>query len=74
MKRTRVAGIIPIKDGFALMHRVGVKKNHDYNEYYTFPGGGLENRRNWRKRYNKRNKRRIWDRCKNNKKALWSGI
>lgn len=42
MERVRVAGIVPIKDGFALMHRVGVKKSKDYQEYYTFPGGGLE--------------------------------
>lgn len=41
MKRIRVAGIIPMKDGFAFMHRVGVLKK-DYQEYYTFPGGGLE--------------------------------
>ncbi len=42
MKRTRVAGIVPMKDGFAFMHRVGVVKRTDYQEYYTFPGGGLE--------------------------------
>lgn len=42
MKRTRVAAIIPMKDGFALMHRKNVKKRRDYQEYYTFPGGGLE--------------------------------
>lgn len=42
MKRVRVAGIIPLEGGFALMHRVGVKKRKDYQEYYTFPGGGLE--------------------------------
>lgn len=42
MKRTRVAGVIPMQDGFAFMHRVGVKKRRDYEEYYTFPGGGLE--------------------------------
>ena len=42
MERTRVAGIIPMKDGFAFMHRVGVIKRKDYQEYYTFPGGGLE--------------------------------
>lgn len=40
--RTRVAGIIPMQGGFALMHRVGVKKRKDFQEYYTFPGGGLE--------------------------------
>lgn len=42
MERVRVAGIIPMKGGFAFMHRVGVAKRNDYQEYYTFPGGGLE--------------------------------
>ena len=28
--------------GIALMHRVGVVKRKDIQEYYTFPGGGLE--------------------------------
>ena len=42
MKRTRVAGIIFMQDGIALMHRTNVKKRNDYQEYYTFPGGGLE--------------------------------
>ncbi len=42
MERIRVAGIIPINGGIALMHRIGVKKRQDYQEYYTFPGGGLE--------------------------------
>ena len=42
MKRIRVAGIIPMQGGFALMHRIGVIKRKDYQEYYTFPGGGLE--------------------------------
>ena len=42
MKRIRVAGIIPMNDGFALMHRVGVKKRQDIQNYYAFPGGGLE--------------------------------
>ncbi len=42
MKRTRVAGIIPMQDGIALMHRTEVKKRKDYQDYYTFPGGGLE--------------------------------
>lgn len=42
MERTRVAGIVPMEGGFALMHRLDVKKNKDYQEYYTFPGGGLE--------------------------------
>ena len=42
MERTRVAGIIPMEDGFAFMHRVGVVKRKDFQDYYTFPGGGLE--------------------------------
>lgn len=42
MERVRVAGIVPMEDGFAFMHRVGVVKRKDYQEYYTFPGGGLE--------------------------------
>lgn len=39
--RVRLAGIIPIENGFAFMHRVGVK-NHPIGDYYTFPGGGQE--------------------------------
>ena len=39
--RVRLAGIVPIGDGFAFMHRVGVQ-NHPIGEYYTFPGGGQE--------------------------------
>ena len=42
MERIRVAGIVPMKGGFAFMHRVGVIKRKDFQEYYTFPGGGLE--------------------------------
>ncbi|MCI8761008.1 MAG: NUDIX domain-containing protein [Clostridia bacterium] len=42
MERTRVAGIVPMNGGFAFMHRVGVKKRKDYQDYYTFPGGRLE--------------------------------
>ena len=42
MPRTRVAGIIPMENGYALMHRKGVVKREDFQEYYTFPGGGLE--------------------------------
>ena len=42
MERTRVAGIIFMDGGIALMHRVGVLKRKDIQEYYTFPGGGLE--------------------------------
>ena len=39
--RVRVAGIIPMENGFALMHRVGVQ-NHPIGDYYTFAGGGQE--------------------------------
>ena len=39
--RVRLAGIIPIENGFAFMHRVGVK-NHPIGDFYTFPGGGQE--------------------------------
>lgn len=42
MERTRVAGIILMQGGIALMHRKDVKKRKDFQEYYTFPGGGLE--------------------------------
>lgn len=42
MSRIRLAGIIPMKDGFALMHRKDVLKNPDFQEYYVFPGGGQE--------------------------------
>lgn len=42
MSRVRVAGIVPLEDGFVLMHRVGVLKRKDFQDYYTFPGGGLE--------------------------------
>ena len=42
MLRIRVAGIIPMQGGIALMHRKDVKKRPEMPEYYTFPGGGLE--------------------------------
>ena len=42
MERIRVAGIIKINDGYAFMHRKNVVKRKDLQEYYTFPGGGLE--------------------------------
>ena len=42
MKRIRVAAIIPIQNGYAFMHRKNVIKRKDYQDYYTFPGGGLE--------------------------------
>lgn len=43
MIRTRVAGIVPMENGFLIMHRRNVKF-HTPEEYYTFPGGGLENK------------------------------
>ena len=46
MKRMRVAGLVEMENGYALMHRMNVKKkensNAPYGEYYVFPGGGLE--------------------------------
>ena len=42
MKRTRVAGIIFIDGKLALMHRKDVLKRPEMPEYYTLPGGGLE--------------------------------
>lgn len=42
MSRIRLAGIIPMEGGFALMHRKDVIKNPDRQEYYVFPGGGRE--------------------------------
>ena len=42
MQRIRLAGIIPMGNGFALMHRKDVMKNPDRQEYYVFPGGGRE--------------------------------
>jgi len=46
VKRTRVAGLIEIDNGYALMHRMNVKKKEGtdapYGEYYVFPGGGVE--------------------------------
>lgn len=42
MQRIRLAGIIPMEDGFALMHRKDVLKNPNMREYYVFPGGGQE--------------------------------
>ena len=42
MSRIRLAGIIPIGEGYALMHRKDVIKNPDRQEYYVFPGGGRE--------------------------------
>lgn len=47
MERTRVAGIIPMEGGFALMHRKDVIKRKDIQEYYAFPGGGLEEGENY---------------------------
>ena len=39
--RIRVAGIIPMEDGFALMHRTG-NKVCGILDYHVFPGGGWE--------------------------------
>jgi len=41
MLRIRLAGIVPINGGYALMHRKDVK-NKPLSEYYVFPGGGQE--------------------------------
>lgn len=44
--RVRVAGLIEMENGYALMHRINVKKKENsqqpYGEYYVFPGGGVE--------------------------------
>ena len=40
-ERIRLAGIIPMKDGFVFMHRTNVVSN-PIKDYYTFPGGGRE--------------------------------
>ena len=42
MERTRVAGIIFIDGKLALMHRKDVLKRPEMPEYYTLPGGELE--------------------------------
>lgn len=42
MERIRVAGIIKMNNGYAFMHRKNVRKRKDIQDYYTFPGGGLE--------------------------------
>ena len=42
MSRIRLAGIIPMGEGYALMHRKDVIKNPDRQEYYVFPGGVRE--------------------------------
>ena len=39
--RIRLAGLIPMGNGFAFMHRQNVK-NHPIGNYYVFPGGGRE--------------------------------
>lgn len=41
LKRIRVAGLIPMKEGFAFMHRTNVQDN-SMHDYYAFVGGGLE--------------------------------
>ena len=43
MERTRVGGIIFIDGKLAVMHRKDVIKRPEMPEYYTLPGGGLEN-------------------------------
>lgn len=44
--RIRVAGLVEMENGYALMHRLNVKKKENstqpYGEYYVFPGGGIE--------------------------------
>ena len=40
-ERIRLAGIVPIEDGFAFMHRTKVMYR-PISDYYTFPGGGRE--------------------------------
>lgn len=46
MKKVRIAGLVEMNGGYALMHRKNVKKvpnsSQPYGEYYVFPGGGLE--------------------------------
>lgn len=42
MERIRVAGIVKMEGGYAFMHRKNVIKRKDIQDYYTFPGGGLE--------------------------------
>lgn len=46
MKRIRVAGLIEMENGYALMHRMNVKPKENstqpHGEYYVFPGGGIE--------------------------------
>ena len=46
MKKVRVAGLVEMENGYALMHRMNVKKKENstqpYGDYYVFPGGGLE--------------------------------
>ena len=42
MERTRVGGIIFIDGKLAVMHRKDVIKRPEMPEYYTLPGGGLE--------------------------------
>ena len=46
MKKIRVAGLVEMSGGFALMHRKNVKPTPNSTmpsgDYYVFPGGGLE--------------------------------
>ena len=70
MNRIRVAGIVPLKNGFAFMHRKDVIKRKDFQDYYTFPGGGLEEGETLEEGTIREIKRRIWNKCKNSKKTL----
>lgn len=46
MRKVRVAGLVEMDNGYALMHRLNVKPKENstqpYGEYYVFPGGGVE--------------------------------
>ena len=41
MIRVRLAGVLPMGNGFAFMHRTNVKHHEPY-DYYTFPAAVLE--------------------------------
>lgn len=45
MNRIRVGAIIPMENGFALMHRTNVSYKTP-SDYYAFPGGGVEENEN----------------------------
>jgi len=45
MKRIRVAGLVEMGEGIALMHRTNVQPSEEgkpFGEYYVFAGGGIE--------------------------------